>query len=185
MNRSRSTRTATIVFLGLMIALSVVLVALIHFPIFPAVGFLEYDPADIPILITGLAIHPICGLITAFAAALIQGITVSAQSGVYGILMHCIATFTFVLTSSLLYRIRKNRGWLAFSLACGALAMTAIMLPANLLITPLFLGQPVGLIWQLMPLILLFNLVKAGINATFTYCLFAPLHGFLAKRVGF
>lgn len=34
--------------LGLLAALSIVLVFFIHFPIFPTAKFLEYDPADIP-----------------------------------------------------------------------------------------------------------------------------------------
>lgn len=33
---------------GMLAALSIVLVYVIHFPIFPAASFLEYDPADIP-----------------------------------------------------------------------------------------------------------------------------------------
>ena len=37
--------------MGLLVAISIVLVYFIHFPIFPAVAFLEYDPADISIII--------------------------------------------------------------------------------------------------------------------------------------
>ena len=44
-------RTMRLVKMGAMVALSVALVYLIHFPIFPAVAFLEYDPGDIPVLI--------------------------------------------------------------------------------------------------------------------------------------
>ncbi|MFR6380203.1 MAG: hypothetical protein ACLUNZ_10820 [Evtepia sp.] len=36
------------------------LVYLIHFPIFPGAAFLEYDPADIPILVGATALRP-CG----------------------------------------------------------------------------------------------------------------------------
>ena len=42
--------------MGMMAAISIILVYLIHFPIFPAASFLEYDPADVPILI--LTIDP-------------------------------------------------------------------------------------------------------------------------------
>ena len=44
-------RTKFIARLGVMAALSIVLAALFHFPLFPAASFLEYDPADIPILL--------------------------------------------------------------------------------------------------------------------------------------
>ena len=40
-----------LVTMAMLAALSIVLVYVIHFPIFPAASFLEYDPADIPIFI--------------------------------------------------------------------------------------------------------------------------------------
>jgi len=43
-------QTLRLVKMSSMVAISIVLVYLIHFPIFPAVAFLEYDPADISIL---------------------------------------------------------------------------------------------------------------------------------------
>ena len=51
-------RTVKLVKMGAMVAISVALVYLIHFPIFPAVAFLEYDPADIPILIGTFVFGP-------------------------------------------------------------------------------------------------------------------------------
>ena len=45
--------------LGMLTALSVVLTWLIHFPIFPGAPFLEYDPADIPILIGTFTFGPL------------------------------------------------------------------------------------------------------------------------------
>ena len=44
-------KTVVLAKMGMLVAISIVLVAIIHFPIFPAVAFMEYDPADIPILI--------------------------------------------------------------------------------------------------------------------------------------
>ena len=43
-----STRTNTLAKLGILAAISVVLVAIVHFPLIPAASFLEYDPADVP-----------------------------------------------------------------------------------------------------------------------------------------
>ena len=43
--------TKKMVTIAMLMAVSVVLVAFIHFPIMPAAPFLEYDPADIPIFI--------------------------------------------------------------------------------------------------------------------------------------
>ena len=69
--------------MAMLIAVSIVLVALIHFPIFPAVAFLEYDPADIPILIGTFAFGPVAGVLLTIVTAIIQGTTVSAPQVVY------------------------------------------------------------------------------------------------------
>ena len=44
-NLAADNKTLKVVKMGVMVAISVALVYLIHFPIFPAVSFLEYDPA--------------------------------------------------------------------------------------------------------------------------------------------
>ncbi|MFR3992645.1 MAG: ECF transporter S component [Angelakisella sp.] len=60
--------------LGLLAALSIVLVFFIHFPIFPTAKFLEYDPADIPIMIATFAFGPWYGLMTTIVVAVVQGL---------------------------------------------------------------------------------------------------------------
>ena len=72
-----------------MAALSVILVAMIHIPVF--LPFLEYDPADIPIFITTFAFGPLVGFILTVIVAVLQGITVSASAGIIGIMMHIFA----------------------------------------------------------------------------------------------
>lgn len=46
---------------------------------------------------------------TAIVVAVVQGLTVSAASGVYGIIMHIIATGTFVLVAGFLYQKHKTK----------------------------------------------------------------------------
>ena len=75
------------------------LVAVIHFPLIPAAAFLEYDPADIPILICAFAYGPLAGLLLTVVVCFIQGFTVSAQSGIIGIVMHIFATGCCVLVT--------------------------------------------------------------------------------------
>ena len=55
--------TVRLAKMAMLVAISIVLVALVHFPIFPAVAFLEYDPADIPILIGTFAFGPVAGIL--------------------------------------------------------------------------------------------------------------------------
>ena len=133
------TNTRKLTTMAILTALSVCFVALIHFPIFPAVAFLEYDPADIPILICGFAFGPAAGFIVTLIAAFIQGFTVSAQSGIYGIIMHIVATGAYVLSSSLFYRKHKTKKMAAVAIGIGTLTMVVCMFFANLVITPYFL----------------------------------------------
>ena len=174
------TNTRKLTTMAILTALSVCFVALIHFPIFPAVAFLEYDPADIPILICSFAFGPAAGLVVTVIAAFIQGFTVSAQSGIYGIIMHIIATGAYVLASGLFYRKHKTKKLAAVSLLIGTAAMVVCMFFANLVITPYFMmgavnKETVYTVLSLMPFILLFNLLKAVINGAITF--------FLYKRV--
>ena len=90
-------------------AISIVLVAVIHFPLIPAAAFLEYDPADIPILICAFAYGPLAGLLLTVVVCFIQGFTVSAQSGIIGIVMHIFATGCCVLVTGNIYKRNKTR----------------------------------------------------------------------------
>ncbi len=167
--------------MGMLVAISVILVYFIHFPIFPVVAFLEYDPADIPILIGTFAFGPLAGLLITVVVSLVQGLTVSAASGAYGIIMHIIATGTFVLVAGFLYRHKKTRKEAVIALVAGTLSMVAVMYFANLIITPMFTGWPVEAVKEVMPFILLFNAVKAGLNSLVTFFLYKRISGCLHR----
>ncbi|MEG0292002.1 MAG: ECF transporter S component [Anaerovoracaceae bacterium] len=179
--KSQHKNTVRLAKMGMLVAISIVLVSIIHFPIFPAVPFLEYDPADIPILIGTFAFGPVAGLLLTVVTCVIQGVTVSAASGLYGILMHIIATGTFVIVAGTIYSRNKSKKAGVIALVCGTLAMAAIMVPSNLFITPYFMGAPREAIIQLLPFIIAFNLVKAGINSLVTLVLYKKISRFLHK----
>ena len=168
--------------MAMLVAISIVLVALIHFPIFPAVAFLEYDPADIPILIGTFAFGPLAGVLLTIVTSVIQGVTVSAASGVYGILMHIIATSVLVLAAGLVYKKNKTRKGAVIGIICGVAAMTIVMIGANMVITPIFMGVPRNVVWDLMPFIAGFNAIKAGINGAVTFLVYKRISGFLHKH---
>jgi riboflavin transporter FmnP len=68
-------------------------------------------------------------------------------------------------------------------LVAGTIAMAAIMVPTNLIIQPAFYGTPVEVVKPLLlPFIVPFNLIKAGINCTVTFVLYKPLRKFLIKK---
>ena len=183
-----SKKTNTIAKLGVLGAISIVLVALIHISIFPAVSFLEYDPADIPILLGTFALGPWAGLALTVVVSIIQGVTVSAASSWYGIVMHVIATGTYVIVAGLIYQRHKTKKGAIISLICGTVSMALIMIPANLLLTPIYL-QMVGVpkeaafptVVSLLFWIVLFNVVKAGINSVVTFIVYKRVSPILHK----
>ena len=168
---------------GIMAGLSVALVFLVHFPIFPQAPFLEYDPADIPILIATFAYGPLAGLLATAAASVVQGITVSAHSGIYGILMHVISTGSYVLTAGLIYRAKRSHAGAGIALLCGVLVSASVMAAANLIITPLFMGVSVEFVkGMLLPIIIPFNLIKAGANGAAAFLLYKPVSVLIKGR---
>ena len=180
-NLAADNKTLRVVKMGVMVAISVALVYLIHFPIFPAVAFLEYDPADIPILIGTFAFGPLAGLVLTLVTSVVQGLTVSAGSGLYGILMHVIATGVLVAVSGGIYRRNKTRKTAAIGLVCGMAAMAVVMMGANMVITPIFMGVPASAVWDLMPFIVGVNVIKAGINGVVTFVLYKRIANFLRR----
>ena len=167
--------------LGVMAALSIALAFFIHIP-FPPAPFLEYDPADIPIFIVSFIFGPWWGIAITVIVSILQGLTVSAGSGLYGILMHVFATSAFVIVSGLVYKRNRSVLGSVMALALGCLSQAFIMIPLNLIFTPMFMGAPVEAVLEMiLPIILPFNLMKAGINAIVTGLLFKHLE-FVAKK---
>ncbi|MGL4606419.1 MAG: ECF transporter S component [Eubacteriaceae bacterium] len=170
-------KTRQLTQMAVLAAMSILLVYLIRFPIFPAAPFLEYDPADIPIFIGTFMFGPIGGLILTGVVCVLQGITVSSGSGIIGIMMHFFATGGFVLVAGNIYKRNRTRKGAMIGLSFGVLTMTITMVLWNLIFTPLFLGVPLeAVLPMILPVILPFNIIKAGINAGVTF--------FVYKSVG-
>lgn len=168
--------------MAMLTAVSIVLVYFIHLPLIPGVTFLEYDPADIPVLIGALMLGPVSGIVILFAVCLIQALTVSASSGIIGFFMHFIASSVLILIPSLIYRHKKCIASLIVGLVLGVICMTAVMIPLNLVFTGIFMGTGVKAVASmLIPAIIPFNLAKASINAVVTFAVFTPVSQVLKK----
>jgi riboflavin transporter FmnP len=171
--------TKKLAVMAMFTAIAAALITLVHFPLFPAAAFLQYDPADVPILICAFAYGPAAGLAVTLIASFIQAFFLGGD-GIYGFLMHVIATGTLTLTASLLYRRKHTRVGAVAGLICGTLAMGLVMLLANHFITPFFLQVPAEMVdSMLLPIILPFNLLKAGINSLLTFFVYKPISRFV------
>lgn len=174
--KNRKISTRQLVSMAMLGAISIALVAVVHFPLIPAAAFLEYDPADIPILICAFAYGPLAGILLTAVVCCIQGLTVSAQSGIIGVLMHIFATGFCVLVTGNIYKRNKTKKTAMLALVLGALVQTAVMVVMNMIFTPLFMGAPLEAVLALMlPAIIPFNLLKAGINGVITFFLYKSI----------
>lgn len=175
-----SLRTKNLSKMGILAAISIVLVVVVHFPIFPALAFLEYDPADIPILLGTFAMGPVQGLLITIVVVLIQAFGLGGN-GLYGALMHFIATGIYVTVAGNLYKKKKTKKRAIVALICGVVSWVLVMIPANLFITSAFMGVPRAVIVQYLPMICLFNLIKAGVNSVLTFFLYKRVSPILHK----
>lgn len=180
MNKYNTKKLTT---MGILTAISIILIiSPLRFP-FPAAPFLEYDAGDIPILIGGFIYGPLSGIILTVVASAVQALTVSSASGWVGCIMHIFATSALVGIAAGIYSKRRTLKGAIIGLIIGSLSMTAIMIILNLIINPLFYGMTVDAVKQLIvPAILPFNIMKAGINSIITLLIYRSI-GVLLERI--
>ena len=176
--------TKKMVTLAMLAAVSLPLMYYVHFPIFPSAPFLEYDMADVPILIGTFLFGPVSGLVLTVVVSVIQALTVSASSGWIGALMHIFATGAYVLVAGNIYRRIPTRKGAIASLCCGALAMTLAMIPLNLIFTVIFMNVPRSVVaGMLIPVIIPSNLIKAGLNGVITFAVYKSVARILRLEI--
>lgn len=169
--------------MAMLVAISIVslyVIPLISF--FPSAPYLQYDMADVPVLVGTMLFGPGSGLIILLLVSLLQGVTISAASGWVGIVMHFCASGALVVVAGLFYRKWKTVWSLIIGLIIGSLAMTALMIPLNLFFTVRFFGVPYNAVkGMLLPVIIPFNLLKSWLNSLITALVFFPLKGILVR----
>lgn len=158
----------TLVTLGLLAAMGIVLVALVEVPIFPAAPHLKYDPADVPILIGAMIFGPVPGLMLTLVISFVQSFMLHGSSGVVGFFMNVVATGAMALVVGFIYKhSRKSIAAMATALIAGVIIRTTVMVMMNLIVTPLYIPNVSvdDVKKMLLPIIIPFNLLKAGINS--------------------
>jgi riboflavin transporter FmnP len=179
--RIESRKTVRLAKMSMMLAIAVVC-SFVHFPVFPGVEFIEYELSDLPLLIAGLAFGTVPGIVLVVCCVLLDAVIAGAGGGPHGMIMQFLAIGTFVIVTSLIYHKSKTRKAAVIGLICGVLAMTAIMIPANLIVTPAFLGVPAAAIRPLiLPAIIPVNLIKGAISAVATFFIYKKISPFLHR----
>ncbi len=152
-NATSGTRAATsgnvrtIVCVGMLGAISVILM-LFEFPLpFIAPSFYELDFSEVPILIGAFALGPAAGVLTELLKILLNLVINGTNTAFAGELGNFIMGCAFVLPAALIYKHKKTRKTAILSLVVGVLFMTAASLLVNaLLLLPAYaaaFGMPI------------------------------------------
>ncbi len=178
MAREQTRKMVTLAVLAA-IALVVTLVARISFV--PAASYLKYDPKDVILLTSGFLYGPWAAFAISVVVASVEMVTVS-ESGIIGLVMSVVASFSFVCPAVLLYRKKNTTTRLFAGLALGTLCMTGMMLLWNYFLTPIYTGMPrEAVAAMLLPVFLPFNLIKGALNAALALLLYKPLFAALSR----
>lgn len=142
--RSQRDKTLFMVQLAVLVAISSVLV-LFSFPLLPSVAFMEYDLADIPVLLCVLTMGTPAGLLVLVIAAAIQAFLMG-RNGIIGFIMHLISSGVMVLVASGIYfAFKKSRKGMIIGLICSVVAVVLVMIPLNFIFIPnLFMSVPLN-----------------------------------------
>ena len=109
-------------------------------------------------------------------------VTIST-TGPIGCLMNLISSACFACTAAFVYKKKHSIGGAVLGLILASVAMIAIMLLWNWLITPLYMTgtSRSDIAAMLVPVFLPFNALKAGFNSALTLILYKPLVSALRK----
>lgn len=144
-------------------------------------GFLSLEPKDCILAVGALIYGPVTGFLMSLIVAVVEFLTIST-TGWIGLVMNVLSSALFVCPAALVYKRRRTVKGALLGLLLGTAAMTAGMLLWNYLITPLYMGVPRDtVIAMLLPVILPFNLLKAGLNTALTMLLYQSVVTVLRK----
>ena len=102
------TNTKTVVLIGIMAALSIVLMIFPHFPIIPAAPWLDVDFSDVPALLISVAISPTLGLLVVLVKNVVH--LAFTTTAFVGELSNFIIGSAFVFSAGLFSKfILKNK----------------------------------------------------------------------------
>lgn len=165
---------------GVFSALAYICCVLFHFK----VSFLSFDLKDAVMTIGAMFFGPAYGFSMSLIVSTVELVTISG-TGIYGYIMNILSSVVFVCIGSFVYTRSRNLLGALLGMGLSVVCMTAVMLGANLLITPFYMGVTVEEVKALIvPLLLPFNLTKAVFNASLVFLLYKPISTAL-KSAGF
>ena len=139
------------------------------------VSFLTLDIKDALITVAAMIFGPLSAVLMSVSVSLIEMVTIS-DTLLYGFIMNVLSTLSLSVTASLIYKYKRNMLGAVIGLISGVFAVTAIMMLANVFITPYYMGVERSVVVSKIPTLLLpFNLTKATLNASVTLLIYKPI----------
>ncbi len=146
------------------------------------VSFLSFDFKDAILSVISLMYGPVYGIISVCIVALLE-FPVSS-TGFYGLIMNIISSGVFALAVGFVYKYKRSFSGAIISAVSAVISVTVIMMIANMLITPYYIGTTQDAVVKLIPSLLLpFNFVKSLMNASIMLIIYKPVTALL-KQVG-
>ena len=172
-NQGSGWSTKRIAVTALFCALAAIATLFLEFPLIPGVEWLKYAPSGIVALIAGFAFGPATGAVVSVLPYLVH---LATASGVYGVIMAVLATFSLVMPASLVYQRNTTLKGAITGMVVGAVVCLAACIVGNLVVTPFYAGMPVEAVAALIvPALLPFNIAKIALNCVVTALIYKPV----------
>ena len=141
---------------------------------FIKIQFLSLDAGDIVIVLASFIYGPVSGIAISAISAFVSFF--NSGTGPWGMLMDFVSSAVFAFVASAVYSQRRSFKWAIIGIYASVVAVTLVMIPMNILITPIYTNQPTSVIIKFIPTLLLpFNLFKALFNGGAVLLIYKPL----------
>lgn len=185
----RNEKLHRVVWLGMLSALSFVLVTFGQIYVPPFADFLRYDFGDVPSIIAAYVLGPVAGLIVQTVKAILFMVfgTGMSSAGLIGVMANFLAGVAMVLAVSLVHRLvdpQRNRhaAWGLVSVVAGTLVMSALLIPVNAYIVYPAYGME-AVAWQgALAWSTPFNLFKGVASCSVSLVFYRRLEPFILGR---
>lgn len=198
----RSSKVKKTVFIGMMGAVSTVLMMLnFSLPFVP--GFLKFDISELPALFAGFFLGPVSGCSVIVVKVLLKLLFQGTDTAYVGEAMNIMGSVCFVLPASLIYRWKHTKKGAVIAMTVSSVVVSIAFIFINAYIAfPLYsklYGMPMEVIVGMgsainpmitdVPTLMLFsvfpfNLFKHGVTSFVTYLIYKKAGNTLRSTIG-
>jgi riboflavin transporter FmnP len=140
------------------------------------IAFLTIDIKDAVLTVGAFIYGPMAAFPMCIVTALISSLITGFETGIFGLMMDFFSSIIFAFTAALIYKYRRTMKGAITGLFVAVVIYTVAMVPLNLMITPLYTGQPVSAVAGLLkPLLVPFNFAKSVLNAAVVLFIYKPI----------